>query len=178
MRASGYDRVSDDYYTEPRWVVDALLDAEPIGIDASVWDPCAGGGNIPKTLAARGIESFGSDIADRGYGQRFDFFTRGPEPECDIIISNPPYGCMEPFVRHALRLATDRVIVLARLAFLEGVSREALFRDTPFARVWVSRRRVSMPPGGTDIKPKGGSVAFAWFVFDHSHVGAPTIGWI
>jgi hypothetical protein len=178
MRASGYKRVSNDWYLEPASIVNSLLDAEPIGVDASVWDPCAGSGNIPKTCAARGIECFASDIVDRGFGQQFDFFTRGPEPEAEIIISNPPYGCLEEFIRHALRLTTDRVIVLARLALLESVKREALFRDTPFARVWVIRRRVSIPPGGSTVKAKNGAEAYAWFVWEHGHVGPATIGWI
>jgi hypothetical protein len=46
-----------------------------------------------------------------------------------------------------------------------------MFRETPLARVWVSSRRVSMPPGGTNIEAKGGSIAYAGFVWDHRHTG-------
>ena len=30
-----------------------------------------------------------------------------------------------------------------------------------------------MPPGGTDIKASGGSIAYAWFVWDHSYLERP-----
>jgi hypothetical protein len=67
---------------------------------------------------------------------------------------------------------------LARLALLEGIKRRQLLQTTPLARVWVSSRRVSMPPGGTDINAKDGAIAYAWFVWVHGHVGPPTIGWV
>jgi hypothetical protein len=58
------------------------------------------------------------------------------------------------------------------------MKRQLMFRETPLARVWVSRRRVSMPPGGTDIEAKGGSIAYAWFVWDHRHTGKITVDWL
>ena len=75
-------------------------------------------------------------------------------------------------------MASGKVAVLARLALLEGIKRRELFRSTPLARVWVSSRRVSMPPGGSDIEAKGGSIAYAWFVWDHAHTGSPVVGWL
>lgn len=176
MRASGYDRATDDWYQEPRWIIDALLDVEPfIG---SSWDPSCGGGNIPKAIKARGRDCFGSDIVDRGDGRYgiLDFFLSAKR--ANNIITNPPYGLIEPYIRHALARASDKVCILARLALLEGIKRQALFRETPLARVWVSSRRVSMPPGGTDIKATGGTIAYAFFVWEHGYVGKPTIGWL
>lgn len=97
--------------------------------------------------------------------------------EVDVVVSNPPYGVLEEFVIHAIKLAKWKVIVLARLAFLEGQRRREFFANNPLARVWVSRRRISMPPGGRGIEAKGGTAAYAWFVFEHGHRGPPTIGW-
>jgi hypothetical protein len=113
---------------------------------------------------------------DRGYGEVLDFFQA--KHRTDVIVSNPPYGQIEPFIMRALERTTDRVIVLARLALLEGIRRKAMFTSTPFARVWVSSRRVSMPPGGSSIEAKGGSVAFAWFVWQHRHAGPATVHWL
>lgn len=175
MRASGYDRAADDWYVEPAAVVNALLDVEPfVGLS---WDPACGGGNIPRQFEAREMPCWGSDLVNRGYGVcGWDFF------DCygtvENIISNPPYGIIEQFLDHALSLATGKVALLARLAFLEGQKRRSLFLNTPLARVWVSSRRVSMPPGGSDVPAKGGSIAYAWFVWDHAHAGPPTIGWL
>ena len=175
VRASGYERAAADWYVEPAWVVDALLAVE--SFDGRSWDPCCGAGNIPRIMALWGQHCVGSDIADRGYGQPADFFST----ECaDIhnIISNPPYRLIEPFIRHALTKATYKVAILARLALLEGQKRRTLLQTTPLARVWVSSRRVSMPPGDTDVPAKGGSIAYAWFVFEHGHSGSPVIGWL
>jgi hypothetical protein len=176
MRASGYERAADDWYQEPAWIVDALLRVEVLS-DGLVWDPACGGGNIPERLKAAGCHAFGSDLADRGYGEVATDFLCQTKP-VRHIVSNPPYGIIEPFIRHALDLTTGKVCILARLAFLEGKRREEFFKTTPLARVLVSRRRVSMPPGGSGIKATGGTVAFAWFVFEHGHSGPATVGWV
>jgi len=175
MRASGYTRVANDWYVEDRRVVDALLDVETF--NGECWDPSCGGGNIPMAMRARGISCHGSDIADRGFGATgLDFFET--IATAANIITNPPYGVIEPYIRRALEKTTDKVCILARLALLEGMKRQALFRETPLARVWVSSRRVSMPPGGADIKAAGGTIAYAWFVWEHGHAGKPTLGWL
>ena len=177
-RASGYARNADDWYCEPQWIVEALLNAEApfVGV---VWDPSCGSGNIPRRLESRGYAVHASDIANRGYGTTGVDFFFGNHPKVASIVTNPPYGVIENYVRHALALTTDRVCILARLALLEGQKRQAFFAETPLARVWVSRRRVSMPPGGTDVPAKGGSIAYAWFVWDHhAHTGAPVLGWV
>jgi hypothetical protein len=40
MRASDYQRVVNDFYVEPRWMVDALMNAEPL-VGRSWDDPAA-----------------------------------------------------------------------------------------------------------------------------------------
>ena len=175
MRASGYERVANDWYVEPAWVVDALCNVERF--DGLCWDPACGSGNIPSTLRKRGIECGASDIADRGVGfVGLDFFLA--DIRATNIISNPPFGVIERFITRALERTTGKVAILARLAFLEGQARQSFFRQTPLARVWVSSKRVSMPPGGSDIPAKGGTIAYAWFVWSKGHVGAPTLGWL
>lgn len=176
MRASGYAYAEHGFYQEPSWLVDALLDVEDFS--AGVWDPCCGEGTIPKACQARGIHAVGSDVCDRGYGWQQDFFENTHSPADCHILSNPDYSKMREFVDHALTFTRGKVCVLARLAFLESQARRPWFIASPLARVWVSSRRPSMPPGGKGIVAKGGSIAFAWFVFQHGHIGAPTIGWL
>ncbi len=180
VRASGYDRAAADWYQEPPWAIDALLAAER-PFNGLVWDPCCGGGNIPRRLIAAKVDATASDIANRGYGLTgIDFFALSDDRPAEVasIVSNPPYDSAQAFVDHALTLTTDRVCVLLRLAFLEGQKRRAWFQTVPLARVHVSSRRMSMPPGGTDVPAKGGTVAFAWFCFEHGFVGRPQIGWV
>jgi hypothetical protein len=176
VRHSGYDRADDDWYQEPAWLVDALLDREDF--HDGVWDPAAGAGTIPKACLARGITAIGSDIADRGFGcSGLDFFSVSA-PTNVAILSNPPYSLCREFISHALSITSGKVCVLARLAFLESRVRRPWFEASPLARVWVSSRRVSMPPGGKAVVAKGGSIAFAFFVFQNGHVGAPSLGWL
>jgi hypothetical protein len=169
MRASGYDRIAADFYCEPKWIVDALLDVEEL--PGMSWDPCCGGGNIPVTMRARGLPCRGSDIANRI--RRDGRFLRGAR--------HGGQHRYESALRHdrAVHRAgagkdDGQVFVLAWLALLEGMRRhQMLFQTTPLARVRVSSRRVSMPPGATDIKASGGSIAYAWFVWDHSYLERP-----
>lgn len=167
------DQIAEnEWYKEPRWAVDALLDAERF--ISSVYDSCCGTGTVPDAFADRGFEAFGSDIVDRADG-RFhvrDFF-EGEKVIDSVgnVVSNPPFSQLLPFVDRALVIARHKVVVLARLAFLETPGRKEFFLSRPLARVLVFSKRVSMPPAGKGIPEKGGTVAFAWFVFDKTHRG-------
>ena len=176
MRASGYERASSDWYVEPAWIVDALIAAER-QFGGIVWDPCCGGGNIPRRFEAAGIHAAGSDVIDRAGYPLHDFFGDNVL-QAHSIVCNPPYDRACDFIDRALTLTRDRVCVLLRLAFLEGQARRTWFSTVPLARVWVSSRRVSMPPGGTDVPAKGGAIAYAWFVFEHGHTGPYVGGWV
>lgn len=178
-RSSGYARASNDYYCEPRRAIDALLDAEPFV--GKVWDPACGGGNIPDACNARGIKAVGSDIVDRapGFGN-YDFLGRiGVFRMPDNIIANPPFNLAVEFTLRALRLASRKVAILQRTTWVEGERRyQSLFLPHPPARIWQFRSRISMPPGGSGAVARGGSVAFAWYVWSRDHVGPPVFGWL
>ena len=70
-RRSGYARVDRDFYVEPRWVVELLLDVETF--EGAVYDPACGSGTIPSVCLQRGIPATGSDIVHRGFGEARDF---------------------------------------------------------------------------------------------------------
>ena len=179
MRASGYERNADDWYVEPAWAVDALLAVEE-KFGGTVIDPCCGGGNIPNRLKIAGCDALSSDIVDRNGAADLlgSFEIILPEIPHESVISNPPYNLAREFIDCALKHTTDRVCVLLRLAFLEGMKRREWFGTVPLARVWVSSRRMSMPPGGSDVPAKGGAIAYAWFVFEHGHRGPAQIGFL
>ncbi|MBM3450510.1 MAG: hypothetical protein FJX78_05950 [Armatimonadetes bacterium] len=197
-RGSGYPRATDDFYVEPPEAVHALFDAEHFR--GHIYDPACGIGTIVKIARQRGYGAAGSDIEDRlglsqsGVWFRQDFVTGswGPRPVLasrdgytvqldENIVCNPPYGLAQEFILRALIVAQRKVAMLLRLSFLEGQERAKLFQSTRLARVHVFSYRISMPSGAAlaaGTKPKGGSVAFAWFVWDRDHVGPPTINWL
>lgn len=167
------DRPRDglDFYIEPRWTVDALLDVEPfIG---QIWDPACGSGTILMACANRyGIDRVtGSDIADRGVGGVQDFL----DPQYQFvnvenIICNPPYGVAEAFVRRSLGIASRKVAMLVQSKFPYSQTRHALFSSYPPARIYFLSDRPSMPPGDLllagKIKPEGGKLDFLWMVWE------------
>ncbi len=185
-RASGYERNANDWYVEPPWIVHALLDAEPFGGDDAppIWDPACGRGTIPRIANERGMIGFGSDLVDRGYSRfslgTMDFLTCARRTD-NHIVSNPPYGILQEFVDHALTLTTGKVAVLARLAWLEGISRREWFHGTNLSRVLVSSARVCCPPGeiapafDATKWPTGGAIAYAWFIWGRDHAPEPTL---
>lgn len=180
-----YDRDADDWYVEPRWTVEALLDAEPFV--GSVWDPACGGGTIPDVCRGRGMRAFGSDKVYRGYGLReADFLSEGRcpdiDPPYDNIITNPPYKDAEAFARRALDLAHFKVAMLVQRGFLYSQDRYPLFTETPVARIYHLSSRPSMPPGALlaagEIKARGGKVDYCWVVWAKDHKGPPTTHWL
>lgn len=173
---SGYDREDHDYYVEPTWAVNLLFDHERF--EGGIYDPACGSGTIPKAAIAKGYVAVGTDWMDRGYGQSerdfFDFRMKVPN-----IVSNPPYGVLFPFVKHAIDLATHKVAIIARLSFLESQERHRWFKAGGLRRVWVCSRRVSMPPGNKPhVKPKNGSIPYAWFVWERGYTAKPEIDWL
>jgi hypothetical protein len=174
-RASGYSRTDDDWYQETPECVDRFLAAELLIGD--VWAPACGAGNIPKRCIAHGLDAMASDLRDRGYGAPNVDFLRVCRT-VDNIVTNPPFKLAEAFVRHALTMAKRKVAIVARLSFLEGQSRRALFQSTPVSRIWVHSSRVSMPPGGQGVQAKNGSVAYCWIVWDRDWHAEPPLGWL
>jgi predicted RNA methylase len=97
-------------------------------------------------------------------------------PRAPNIVTNPPFGLAREFVDKALELTTGKVAMFLRLAFLESQERGEWLPTTPLARVYIMSRRVPMQRGRISEAGDGhGVIAFAWFVWEHGHVGPPTL---
>ncbi|PYD55567.1 hypothetical protein CFR75_15820 [Komagataeibacter xylinus] len=179
---SGYARAADDWYVEPDWAVRALVAAEATvrPFAGIVLDPCCGAGNVPAQLGdVAGVTPIGTDLRPRAPGvATMDYRESLARHAPDSVISNPPYNQAQLFIEQALEHARDRVCVVLRLGFLAAQKRHAWWPKVPFARLWVSSVRMSMPPGGSDFPASGGSVDYAWFVFEKGHRGSPMVGWL
>jgi len=178
-RRSGYARNENNFYVDPRWAIDIMLDS--VDFNGEVLDPCCGIGTIVSACLDRGIPARGSDIADRGFGEVRDMFSI-TEP-VDNIISNFPYGnrraatdsrMLHERVEHCLGLVRRQLVLILPLTFWESRRRHAfLLRYPP---VWFApcSDRPSMPPGtmtgqrdhnGAVIQPpsSGGTAPYGWF---------------
>ncbi len=192
-KTSRFARVRDDFYVEPAWVTAALLDRvefPPVHdfrrACAVFWDPAAGTGTIPDAINrwfGRTV-AYRSDKVCRG-GQddsySIDFLNwAGPAPGIDHIITNPPYGLVEEFLKQALSLARGKIAFLLPLKFLGSRKRGRLFRETPLAQVVVLSPRPRMAPGGVPIEGGSGREDYAWFVWDRTSTGSrpTTLSWM
>jgi hypothetical protein len=167
------DRVENDFYPTPSYVTNALLERE--SFDGPIWEPACGDGAISKVLENRGYDVRSSDLNDYGYGEiGCDFLkTRESFPN---IVTNPPFNIGTPFTIHALKVATKKVAILNKLAFLEGKTRKkSLFCYKMLEKVYVFSSRVQFNP---DPKKAGSMIAFAWFVWNKEYKGNPRIEWI
>lgn len=172
------NRERDDFYPTPPRGTQALLAVERFV--GSIWEPACGDGSMSRELEAAGYEVYSSDLIDRGFGAaRSIDFLLDYETVAENIITNPPFKLAQEFVEHALARATIKVAMLCRLAWLEGKERRLLFERTPLARVWVFSSRLPMLRNGDPMMAGGGGmIAFAWYVWDHTHSGPPTLGWL
>jgi len=174
-------RSVDDFYPTPQEMTEALLSVEKF--TGGIWEPACGDGAMSRVLLAAGYNVFSSDLIDRGYGLGGVDFLKSSRARNFNVVTNPPYKLIEPFIHRSLENASRKVALLGRLALLEGQGRrETIWNQTPLARVWVFSKRIAcVKPGDPEYGTKGGKggmIAYAWFVWDHEHVGKPTLGWI
>lgn len=167
----------DHFYPTHPGATKALLSVEKF--NGPIWECACGEGDMSRVLEAEGYQVISTDLVDRGFGEsRIDFLMEW-EARAPNIITNPPFKNAKDFCDHAVNLTTGKVAMFLRLAFLEGVERGNWFPMTPLARVWVMSRRVPMHRERLAQDGDGhGSIAFAWFVWDHAHEGPPTLGFL
>jgi len=188
-----------DWYVEEGWEWDQIaraIEVNPeLDEDVAIWDPAAGYGHSGRALQEWGFAGriHFSDLVENVKYDEFDIrpgfvsadfleLTEPPEKPISIWM-NPPYsyrpGIAEAFVRHALNLATHRVVALMPNKWLApGKDRKAwsnrsrLFRkDHPPQLVLHFSERPSMPPGDRihlmgSRAHSGGAVDYCAIVWD------------
>jgi hypothetical protein len=165
-----------DFYPTPERGTQALLRVETFIGD--IWEPACGDGSMSRAIESFGYKVYSTDIQPRGYGNRLDFFFAG-DLLAPNIITNPPFVLSQEFAERALLLGCNKLALLNKLAFLEGVDRTKWLQTTPLKNVWVFSRRLKMTRNGEEERIKGGGmIAFAWFVWEKEYSGRPMIGWV
>jgi len=195
-----------DWYVEEGWEWDQI--AQAIGVEeelsegVAIWDPCAGYGHSGSRLQGWGFGGriWLSDVVENVAWDDFDVrpaffsadFLEVTEPPASpvSIWFNPPYsyrpGIAEAMIRHALTLATHRVVALMPNKWLAPgkdakawSNRSRLFRkDYPPSLVLHFSSRPSMPPGDRihlmgNRAYRGGAVDYCAIVWDVPRPAAP-----
>ena len=168
-----------DLYETPPEAVRALIEAVPL--PPNVWECACGRGAISKVLLQAGFGVRSSDIADYGFGEaHIDFLREQRSPDIDsdrwAIVTNPPFKRANQFVRHALTLCPN-VVMLLRLAFLESnTCRNDVLDNGQLAMVLPFRNRLPMMHrDGWKGRRNSSATAYAWFVWNRHHAGPPTV---
>lgn len=182
QRHSGYERKQE--YPTPHWVTKALLPHIPERVK-TVWEPAAGAGRMSAVLSQKFDVVYSTDIVGG-----IDFLAqKEPLFDVDAIVTNPPwgrgYGYPEigaKFVEQALQLTKRNLGFVAMLFPMNydcaEITRGHLFRRCPqFAKKVVLTKRIVwfQPPPGS--KNKGPSENHAWYLWDWTHDGSPTIAY-
>lgn len=163
-------RQPDDYYATNPICVEPLLRAEPHLLKRDIWEPACGEGHISRVLKQHGIRVASTDLIDRGYGLGGIDFLRTTRLRAPVILTNPPFKLAVPFVRHALTLGAELVVMLLKLQFMECIDRAPVMEDcwaehrAGLARVHVFKQRVALWKDG--VPRTGGMLALGWYVWD------------
>jgi hypothetical protein len=174
VRMHPYAERGLDLYETPAPAVRALLKEEPL--DGAIWEPACGPGAIVTVLRKAGYRVVATDILDYGCPDStggVDFLKQQHAPEdAKTVLTNPPFMYANEFVRHALKLV-PRVLLLLRLAFLEGVGRSDIIEGGQLARVYLFRNRLPMlhRNGWTGPRVTSSAMPLAWFVWNRNHRG-------
>ena len=111
-------------------------------------------------------------------GAQFDFLKMTKLHGSDIA-TNPPYGKLaEKIIRHALALtkpAAGKVVMLLPHAWDTAKGKVDLFENPPFKCKLTLLQRIRWANLEHTASP---SSNHSWYVWDWSHVGTPTMGWL
>lgn len=177
----GYDRIDDDFYPTPPWMMDAaipqLIKHNVIEVGNTIWEPACGEGHMCKVFQAKGFHTVCTDLVDRGYGiSGLDFLKTNEIPDgVTSIITNPPYNLALEFVEHSLDLMSSvngSVAMVLRNEWDSALTRRHLFYRNHFFKmklVYTSRPKWVV---GSTGSPRHN---FALFVWDFKNSSYPIL---
>lgn len=171
-------REPNDFYATPAATTLALLSKERF--EGPIWECAAGLGAISEVLKGAGYDVISTDLIDRGYGEGGRDFLMEKELLAPNILTNPPFGEADAFAIHALSLGAEKIALFMRTAWVEGQTRHRrLWSRHPPVRIWQFASRQTLYKGNDpNAKKTGGTISFAWFVWEAGRVDAPTFGWL
>lgn len=164
------EREKDDFYATPPKEVKNILNKEKLY--GTILENSCGAGHIAEVVKEQYPfnDVIATDLIDRGYGEGGLDFLSDDYPyadNIDTIIMNPPFKLIEDFVIKSLKIVQKKVVLLARLQFVESITRyESIFSKAPPTRIWFYVDRINPVKNGNFEQYKSPSMTFAWYVWD------------
>lgn len=191
------DRHPEEFYGTPPHATRQLLGMlakHKVNLgNKAILEPFAGTGLISEVLRSNGMTVYSADFVDRGYRvpandttgstmELRDFFAwEIPYPDFHII-SNPPYKRAFEAIKKCLFYTKPGNIcaMILNIRFLEGLTRFQWFVQNPprYVFVFVERCNCAKDADFVNMSEYGGTICYAWFVWEKGYKGLPQLDWI
>ena len=168
-------RKKSDFYETPYSITRHFLKNENFDYSKSICEPACGNGAIVRVL-----REYWQDNAITHYDVETNFLLE--HGSYDYIITNPPFSLANDFISKAKSAARIKFAMLLPLSYLHGKKRyDNIYTDKvyPLRKIYVLTRYPMLgEPLRSDGKYNTGMMVYAWYVFERSFQGPPSIHWI
>lgn len=123
---------NDEFYT-PMYAINPI--AKYIKPKSVIWCPF----DEKQSLFVKKFESEGHNVIATHINAREDFFEY-PVPECDYIISNPPYSLKGEVLSRLFKIGKPFAMLVGVVGLFESQKRFEMFRDNAFEILYMNRR--------------------------------------
>lgn len=174
VKIDALEREKDEFYPTPMEPIRAIIHAE---IDRLrdfqlIWGPACGTGVIGRELRAHGLQTYDSDLIDRGCGAEIKSFYEFTESPAKAILENPPFAeCgwgngKARWLKHALDvLGVEYMGLLMNWGWPGAGGLKQFYAAHPPARVYLMRWKIDFTGQGAP------PMLNAWFIWDKKHEG-------
>lgn len=174
IKVDSLEREKDEFYPTPVEPIRAIVHAE-IGRLRDfplIWGPACGTGVIGRELRAHGLNTFDSDLIDRGCGAEIRSFYDYAKAPAPAILENPPFSeCgwgngKARWLKHALDvLKVEYMGLLLNWGWPGAGGLKHFYAAHPPARVYLMRWKIDFTGQGAPPMLNG------WFIWDKKHEG-------
>lgn len=173
-KGEALEREPDDFYPTPAEPTRAFLHAEADRIREfdGVWEPACGDGAMVREMHAIGLETFASDLVQRGAAESVRDFYDFKVAAFPAIVTNPPFqecgwgNGKARWLKHALdTLNVEYMALLLNWSWPGAGGLARFWAAHPPARVYLMRWKIDFTGQGSPPMLNG------WFVWDRQHRG-------
>ena len=123
---------NDEFYTPPCAILPILKYLKP---NSTIWCPF----DTEKSHYVRIFRERGHTVIATHLEMGVDFF-RCEVPECDYIISNPPYSCKGEVFHRLFEIGKPFAMLVGVVGLFESQERFDLFKAFPFEMMYFDKR--------------------------------------
>lgn len=149
-----------------------------------IWEPCCGVNHLAEVLEKLKAKVVTSDLVDRRDWEVWkpitsnfyvcDFLNDDPPfEEFNTILTNPPFKYISEMVERGMELLQKDqwLVFLARIQFLEGKQRYAMFQRYPYRYVYSYTGRANCTKNAMEDQGWTSAAHYCWILWNKSDEG-------